>query len=184
VLEEIKTKIENDKAKKAKLAGVTPSSSSQALKQEPDKLQRDSQEPDSSPPAKTLRQSRSVEAEVQTSGGDVTKVVTEGASISLNINLNIQNDGKPIKSEQPQSEVSGSGGEKQVDVPSNVIGQTDRSAYVGEPMEVEHSGIADQHMETEEVSSSTTVGRSSRGINDFLVLFFCSLLTLNLDGCI
>lgn len=163
MLEEIKKKIENDKARKAKLAVVTPSSSNQALKQEPDKVQKDSQEPDSSPPAKTLRHSSSVEAEVQTSGGDVTKIVTEGASISLNINLNIQNDGKPIKSEQPQSEVSGSDGEKQTDASSNVIGQTERSPDVGEPMEVEHSAV-DQHMETEEVSSSTTVGRSSRGI--------------------
>ncbi|XP_052791163.1 tether containing UBX domain for GLUT4-like [Mya arenaria] len=151
VLTEIKTKIEKEKQRKARLAGG-PSQQTQ-----PKQSQNEQKTDPSSPSGKAVKQSISVETQVQTGESSVAEVKAESTNISLNINLNIQNDGQPIRMSQPPSEEGSP--QTRREEPANKMVRLEESHDVGEPMEVEQVQIGENPMETEDVVSSSTETR-------------------------
>lgn len=140
-LEEIKAKIDREKVKKAR------------LEQGSGKKAQSSSASTTSVGEASVQRTVSVEAKVQP--GDTTKaeVKTENATISVNINLNIQNDSKSLDSNQSLSDVTGTESDAKGEEPVTKVGKVEETHDVGEPMEVEH---VDTHMETEDIVTSST----------------------------
>ncbi|WAQ95877.1 ASPC1-like protein [Mya arenaria] len=161
VLTEIKTKIEKEKQRKARLAGG-PSQQTQ-----PKQSQNEQKTDPSSPSGKAVKQSISVETQVQTGESSVAEVKAESTNISLNINLNIQNDGQPIRMSQPPSEEGSP--QTRREEPANKMVRLEESHDVGEPMEVEQVQIGENPMETEDSARQNAVNelRDIPGIEVF-----------------
>lgn len=173
-LEEIKTKIDREKLKKARLE----KDSQKTLQSMPSDTRntashRETTVPSSAVPSareSTVTQTReavvqqpvTVKAEVQTVDGTKTEVKAESSTISVNINLNIQNDSK--QSGQSNKETSPGVDRTKEEEPASKIGKLEVSCDTGEPMEVEHGSGADNLMETEEsVIVSSSSDQSAQG---------------------
>ena len=167
-MEEVKAKIDREKAKKARLdqssQTTTPQSSTTATPASPLVA---SSKPSTEAPSSgetAVQRTVSVEADVQTSDVTKTEVKTENATISLSINVNIQRDGKAIASEEVVSDVKSSEKKAKIEEPISKVEELEESCDTGEPMEVEHCSGSHAPMETEEaVSSSSGNSEANKG---------------------